>query len=571
MSKLLVLKSAHSLHDLANILGVKPALLAYNLYKKPSPLKYTVFNIPKKYGGFRTISAPIGRLKQIQTQLASLLLDCWNELSSTYKRQAAHGFASDRSILTNAHEHRGRSYVFNLDLENFFGAINFGRVRGFFISDKDFALDPAVATVIAQIACFDNSLPQGSPASPVISNLIGNMLDTRLVHLARKHGCTYTRYADDLTFSTNLPSFPTQLAVDHGGAWTVGGELQKFITRSGFTVNTGKVRMQFQDSRQSVTGLVVNHKANTSAGYRSTLRAMAYRLFTTGAFHHEWWTKDPTGTLIKQSHVGTFNQLQGMLAHVEHVDQFNRKSRKQSETAAPGRHRLYRRFFFYSQFFAAPAPVILCEGKTDNVYLVHAIRSRALTFPHLATVDPATGTIKLLVRIFKYVNKNAGKILQLSGGQGELGKFVSHYLGDVRQHFKAPGVAQHPVILLVDNDEGGKGPYATAAKLTKKTLDIKKPFEHVAANLYLVSTPLPSGATESCIEDGFTAATVNTLLGGKKFNYKSPTIDESTEYGKAFFAEHVVKPNAGSIDFSGFDPLLDRIEKVLAHYATVPK
>jgi RNA-directed DNA polymerase len=97
------------------------------------------------------------------------------------------------------------------------------------------------------------------------------------------------------------------------------------------------------------------------------------------------------------------------------------------------------------------------------------------------------------------------------------------------------------------------------------------PFEHVAANLYLVSTPLPPGATQSCIEECFTTATLNTPLGGKTFNYKSPKIDETKEYGKAYFAEHVVKPGAATLDFSGFDHLLDRLQQVIAHYATLPK
>ena len=97
-----------------------------------------------------------------------------------------------------------------------------------------------------------------------------------------------------------------------------------------------------------------------------------------------------------------------------------------------------------------------------------------------------------------------------------------------------------------------------------------KPFEHVAANLYLVATPLAGASVESCIEDCFKPATLRTLLGGKKFNYKT-AIDEATEYGKAYFAEHVVKAGASTIDFTGFDPLLDRLLQVLAHYETVPK
>jgi hypothetical protein len=97
------------------------------------------------------------------------------------------------------------------------------------------------------------------------------------------------------------------------------------------------------------------------------------------------------------------------------------------------------------------------------------------------------------------------------------------------------------------------------------------PFEHVAANLYLVATPLVGGAAESCIEEFFSPSTLSTLLGGKKLNYKTLPIDELTEYGKAYFAEHVVKANAATIDFTGFDALLDRLRQVLAHYATLPK
>ncbi|NJN91776.1 MAG: RNA-directed DNA polymerase [Leptolyngbyaceae cyanobacterium SL_5_14] len=127
--------------------------------------------------------------------------------------QVSHGFKRKLSIRTNARKHRNRRYVFNIDLTDFFGSINFGRVRGFFIKDKRFRLNSKVATIFAQIACFKKSLPQGSPCSPVISNLIGNILDTHLVRLAARTGCTYTRYADDLTFSTNKRCFPRSIAI----------------------------------------------------------------------------------------------------------------------------------------------------------------------------------------------------------------------------------------------------------------------------------------------------------------------------------------------------------------------
>ena len=102
-----------------------------------------------------------------------------------------------------------RRWVFNLDLEDFFPSINFGRVRGFLLKNRDFRAESEHrATVISQIACHENSLPQGSPCSPVISNLVAHLLDMRLVRLASSVGCTYSRYADDLTFSTNKKIFP---------------------------------------------------------------------------------------------------------------------------------------------------------------------------------------------------------------------------------------------------------------------------------------------------------------------------------------------------------------------------
>ncbi|HET8700960.1 MAG TPA: reverse transcriptase domain-containing protein [Nitrococcus sp.] len=96
----------------------------------------------------------------------------------------------------------------------------------FEVPDRIFSLDPAVATVIAQIACHENALPQGSPCSPVISNFIGNILDLRLLALARDAHCTYTRYADDLTFSTNEKLFPGEIAINtHGSEWSAGDKL----------------------------------------------------------------------------------------------------------------------------------------------------------------------------------------------------------------------------------------------------------------------------------------------------------------------------------------------------------
>ncbi len=303
MSKLEKLRNASSLHDIAELLGYKSSALSYILYKIPENQKYTEFTIAKKNGGTRDIKAPIKKLKQLQRRLATLLYDCMEELLPEEEQLAkdnnkqsglrsnraiSHGFKKGLSIASNAAQHKKKKYVLNLDIENFFPSINFGRVRGYFIKNKDFRLNSKVATVIAQIACHDNTLPQGSPCSPVISNLIGQVLDMRLVKLAKKHKCTYSRYADDLTFSTNQKIFPKELAYKKRrkrSDWIIGKELSNRILNTGFTINASKTRMQYKDTRQVVTGLVVNRVVNTKSEYYRYARVMCQSLFMTGTFH----------------------------------------------------------------------------------------------------------------------------------------------------------------------------------------------------------------------------------------------------------------------------------------------
>jgi hypothetical protein len=134
------LKAATSRSDVARLLTFGPADLSYILYKQPEAAKYTTFQIPKRNGEQRTIKAPVDALKLLQRRLSDLLQDCVDEINTRRQRKdrVAHGFKRGRSIITNAKQHRHRRYVFNLDLEDFFPSINFGRVRGFFIHNRDF-------------------------------------------------------------------------------------------------------------------------------------------------------------------------------------------------------------------------------------------------------------------------------------------------------------------------------------------------------------------------------------------------------------------------------------------------
>lgn len=387
MPHLKSLKAATSLHDVAHILGFQPKSLAYILYKKPSSEKYQHFNIPKRTGGNRLICAPYPDLMNLQKRLSDLLQNCISEINAVRQIDSAlsHGFRRKYSIITNAAIHRNKRYVFNIDLENYFGTIHFGRVRGFFITNRNFELKPAVATALAQIACHENMLPQGSPCSPVISNLIGHILDIRLSALSNQVGCSYSRYADDLTFSTNKRNFPTKIAklageVNH--QWQVGKGLERIVERSLFTINKTKTRMQYMDSRQDVTGLVVNSKVNVRAEYRHTTRAMLHRLLNTGSFQRKQISHDDHGKLVETEVNGTLEQLNGMLSFIDSVTVYNkRKDKNQSDkekdliqSEKPDcNEKTYRRFLFFKYFYASPKPLILKKSvESDSAKIIPA-------------------------------------------------------------------------------------------------------------------------------------------------------------------------------------------------------
>jgi RNA-directed DNA polymerase len=570
MIKLKLLQSASSLRDLSIILGFQPKAVSYIIYKHGKERLYTTFTIPKKSGATRVIHAPCPELKNLQSIVSKYLQDCLDEInnSKNITRSLSHGFKRGYSIVTNASAHKGRRFVLNLDLENFFGSINFGRVRGFFITNKNFALQPPVATVLAQIICFDNSIPQGSPCSPVVSNLIGHLLDIKLAQLASETKCTYSRYADDLTFSTNKQQFPIDL-VSPGASpheWVVGGRLEKIIQKCGFKVNSKKTRLQYRNSRQDVTGLIVNEKVNVPAEYRRRARAMAHKLFETGNFQVEKLSTTDSGKVTTEKRIGSIDELSGMFSHIAMVSQHNNALAVSASLSNVGSElssieKIHRDFIFYKSFYANPMPMIICEGKTDNVYLRCAIRSLAKQYPSLATAS-APDKIKLSVSLFKYSKLNS-HLLGLSGGSPQLRTFISEFSRVAAKYHsqKSP----FPVIVLIDNDKGAKEIFSTIKATTKTAakIDGSLPYYHIAQGLYVVPTPKLNGVTESKIEDFFPALTLGEVLDGKKFNSENEDL-KPDEYGKHYFAEYVIKKKQSTIDFSGFKPLLDVISTIIS-------
>ncbi len=234
--------------------------------------RYKEFKIKKKSGGFRQITAP-------RNKSFMLILNYVNEIFKAIYTPSkyAMGFTEGRSVVDNASEHIGMNYVFNIDLKDFFPSIEQPRVWKR-LQLKPLNFPQPVANVLAGLCSMrcgkDNEgkyryvLPQGAPTSPIITNMICDTLDRRLAGLAKRFGLNYSRYADDITFSSmhNVYSADGEFVT----------ELKRIIAGQGFTMNEAKTRLQKLGARQEVTGLIVSKKVNVSQKYVRDVRNLLY-------------------------------------------------------------------------------------------------------------------------------------------------------------------------------------------------------------------------------------------------------------------------------------------------------
>jgi RNA-directed DNA polymerase len=234
---------------------------------------YHSFTIPKKSGGKREISAPDKRLLRVQKKLNRYLQFVYLGI----RPAAVHGFVmqvSDGSIqaniVENAKAHVGKRAVLSIDLVDFFPSISAKSVKELFMR-APFNFNDQIAIPLALLMTSERKLPQGAPTSPVISNFICLQLDETLRIWAMNHNATYTRYADDLTFSADIAFSEEQQA-----------ELSKLIEAFGFVINEKKLRQRLKNRRQTVTGLTVNTKVNVDRRYLKRIRAMLHDLKTNG-------------------------------------------------------------------------------------------------------------------------------------------------------------------------------------------------------------------------------------------------------------------------------------------------
>lgn len=197
---------------------------------------YREFTIPKRSGGLRTISAPYPALLDCQRWINQHIL------SKVAIHSAAHGFASRKSIITNAQVHVGKEYFLKVDIKNFFPSITINQVITVF---KNLGYTHKVSFYLASICCYEKVLPQGAPTSPMLSNIIATSMDNRLSRFARKFKLSYTRYADDLAFTGS------SITVKHLQYIT------EIIQDCGFTVNPSKTLLQQKRNKRILTGISI--------------------------------------------------------------------------------------------------------------------------------------------------------------------------------------------------------------------------------------------------------------------------------------------------------------------------
>lgn len=259
------IEDCDNISDLAKLLDLDLKTLLFFAYRNGG--LYTHYKIKKKDGKFRDIHAPSEALKTVCKKLNHYLNNVYDEFAP----KSAHGFVRGRGILSNARGHVKTEYVLNLDLENFFGVINSGRILGLF-KRHPFRFGNRLSSVLTGIVTHNNSLPQGAPTSPVLANMVCLKLDKELIRLAIKYGWRYSRYADDITFSSDELS--EELAIVRGDRVFVGKKIENFIKNNGFSINEKKTRLAIPNQSKWVTGIKVNEKLNLSRKYIRRVRSM---------------------------------------------------------------------------------------------------------------------------------------------------------------------------------------------------------------------------------------------------------------------------------------------------------
>ena len=280
-----------NIKDLADKMSLSLAQLRFLAFhrKVAKTTHYAQFAILKKSGGVRKISAPKKKLKKAQKWLLE------NVMYKVENHNAVHGFVPKRSIKTNAEPHLAKAVVINLDLKDFFPSIHYKRVKGLFLKlgySEQLAIVFALLCTQAEVekVSVDGQiyyvqtgqrfLPQGSPASPAITTMICRKMDLRLQGMAKKIGFTYTRYADDLTFSAE--------EIDEKNISKLLSYVKKIVENEQFTVHPEKTHIMRKGTQKKVTGIIVNEKPNIDRKRIRQFKALLHQVAQTGWAGKRW-------------------------------------------------------------------------------------------------------------------------------------------------------------------------------------------------------------------------------------------------------------------------------------------
>lgn len=557
------MKNIKTRNDFAKFIGVKLQTLTYLLYIKKIDNCYNTLEIPKKNGDTRTICVPNKNLKKVQKKLYNKLSTYYDEIKTqnNFTSKISHGFEKNRSIVTNAEVHKNKRYVVNLDLLVFFPSINFGRVRSYFIKNNYFEINDDIATILAQLTCYKGTLPQGTSTSPLIANMICNIMDIRILKIAKKYRLDYTRYADDLTFSTNNKYFLN----DYDKFLE---DIKNIIHRSGFELNSKKTRLLFSNSRQEVTGLVVNKKISVPKEYYKNTRAMAHSLYKNGYF-------------LIDDEVGTIEQLEGRFSFINQINLYNIDNKKKNMWHLNSKEKQYQKFMIYKTFYANEKPLIITEGKTDVLYIKAALKKYYKYFPNLITKKD-NGNFVFHVNFFKRKQKHSYYLNLVKDGADTIKNIYSNCyiktknnknITTVHDFKKLCGEREtNPVILIFDNEmvsnkDRPLKKFLNEIKVNASQKDKLKEnlYINICDNLYLCTYQLNNKeACEIEIEDLFPADVLEHEINGRKFSKKDSTHDNGF-YGKNEFSQYVYS-NYESIDFSNFISLLSAINEIIELY-----
>jgi len=291
--------------------------LTYYAYNNKN--KYSILEIPKKSGDKRLIYPPTPNLKKIQS-LFNIIFQCLYKIPT-----GTHGFVLNKSNVTNAKVHIDKNYIYTIDLKDFFSSIHQARFWKR-LQFPPYNLDGTkieLANLIANLVFLQtekqeekNFLPQGAPTSPIISNIICERLDRRLLGLAKRFNVKFTRYADDITFSSNHNVY------QKNSEFII--ELNRIIANENFEINPKKTRLQKKGYRQEVTGIVVNSKANVRRKYIKELRTYLfliekYKLQKAQMIFIKYYMKKNPNTKKKKHLISLRSVLLGKLEYLKSV------------------------------------------------------------------------------------------------------------------------------------------------------------------------------------------------------------------------------------------------------------